>query len=104
MESMHTPRVGKVDHKYPHKHNNRPSCRAMFAKFMLISPDDTRHDEVANGHSSCTSNQDLLATNLVDPQNSGDGEEEFDNADDTRCQKGGCVSWEFHVLEDEGTG
>jgi hypothetical protein len=75
----------------------------MFTELMLIRANDTRHDEVTDSHASCTSNEDLLATNLVDPQHGRDSEEEFDDANHTGRQKSGCVSWKFHVLEDEGT-
>lgn len=97
-----TPGIGKVDDEDPHEHNSGPTGGAVFLKSTLVGSDDTRDNEVAGSHACSTGDQNLLTTNLIDEEYGRDGEQEFDDTDDSGREEGSCVSGEFHVLEDEG--
>ena len=56
---------------------------------------------MACSHANTTSNQDRLAPELVDVEDCGDGEEEFEDADDTGGQEGDSVTAQSEVAEDE---
>lgn len=96
------PGVGKVDHKDPYKHDTGPTGRTVSHELALVRTNDTGNDEVANRHASSTRDQDLLTTDLVNPEYGRDGEEELHNANDSGCEQGGGVSGQIHILEDVG--
>ena len=88
----HTPRVSKIDHKNPHKHDGSPSGTAVLQPRILVPANDARNDEVAHGHTRRTGDKNLLATNLIHPKHGRDGEDEFDDADDTGSEEGSGIS------------
>jgi hypothetical protein len=100
----HTPGVSKVDHEDPHKHNSGPSGTLVLQPFILEPTNDTRNDEVTNGHTRGTGDENLLATDLIHPEHGRDGEHELDNADDTGSEEGSGISRELHILEDVWAG
>lgn len=93
-----------MDHKDPNEDNSNPSRDAVLIKMALVGADNARHDKVANGHARGTSDEDLLSTDLIDPEHGGNGEDEFEDADDAGSEEVCCVSGKLHVLEDEGPG
>lgn len=67
----------------------------------FIGSNETGNDEMACSHSNCSSEKNRLATKLVDIQDSRDGKEKFNHADNTSGQQRSCVSGESEILENE---
>ena len=98
-----TPGVGKVDDKQPDKHHGRPAGTAVRIKRVLVRPNDTRDDEVANGHADTTRDEDLLPADVVDPDDGGDCKDELEDASHAGGQELGSVTAQVQILEDLGT-
>lgn len=56
---------------------------------------------MARCHSDRTCKKDLLSTEAVDPQHSRDGEDKFDDTNNSGSEKRSSVTAEFESLEDE---
>lgn len=76
--------------------------RPVRSAIAAISADDTRDDEVAGSHADGAGDEDGFAAEFVDVQHGGDGEEEFEDADDPGGEEGDGAAGEAEVLEDEG--
>lgn len=71
---------------------------------FVESTNDTCDDEMARSHPNGTGDEDALTTELVDPKDSGYGEDEFHNTDHTSGEQFGSVTSQTDALEDERTG
>lgn len=104
MVVTHSPRVSEVDLVDPDENNGDPTsdctlvtCPARRSKVTVQSGDD----DVRNTHADGTSNEDRLATKLIDVQDSRDGGEHEQDTTNTTGQERTCVASQVQVLEDE---
>lgn len=79
----HAPGVAKVDLINPHEDYGDPSSGFMGGPVLTVSAVQSRHNDMGNAHSHSASNQDGLASELVNVQDGWNGGKEHENAADT---------------------
>lgn len=65
--------------------------------------DNASDDEVAGSHTNSAGKQDLLSTEAINPEHGRDGEDKFQDANNTSSQQRGGVAAQFESLKDERT-
>lgn len=100
----HSPRISKVDLVDPNEYNGDPT--SSFSSRSLpfrgsIGTIETSDNDVRNTHADGTSDEDGLATKLINVKNSRDGGEHEQDTTDTTSQERGGVASQTQVLEDE---
>lgn len=95
-----TPWIGKVDNENPHKYYSNPSRSLVLGKGMLVWSNNTSHNKVANSHTNATRNEDLLATNIVDPENGWNSEDELEDTSYSSGQQWSSGTAELQILKD----
>jgi hypothetical protein len=85
--ARHTPGIRKVDDENPNEDDRNPASGFVFVEGMLVGSNDTGDDEVTRSHANRTSDEDLLASNLINPKNGRDCKEEFHDADHAGCEE-----------------
>lgn len=100
----HTPRIGEINHENPDENDSSPSRRRIIFPSPAITADDPRDDEVTHSHANRARYENIPSAELVYPEHGGNGEEEFDDADDAGGEKGRFVAVKADSLEDHGAG
>lgn len=95
-----TPCVGKVDDEDPNEDDGSPSGALVGVKCMLERADNTGNDKVADSHADTAGDQDLLPSNVVDPEDGGNGKHELEDTGHTGGQQGGGGAAQLEILED----
>lgn len=62
-----TPRIRKINNKYPNKNNSRPPRRTMILEIPRIRPNDSRDDKMADCHSDTAGDENCPPAQVINP-------------------------------------
>lgn len=82
-----TPRITKVTAVNPDEDDTGPTSIRVSSPVLVEGTNDTSDDKVAGSHTNGTSNKNTLTTEVINPEDSGDCEDKFHNADHTGSQQ-----------------
>lgn len=85
--------------KEPNEDNGSPSTATVSGPVTTKGTDDASDNEMTGCHANSSNNEDGLSSEAVDVEYGGDGENEFQDSDNSGSQQGSGAATETKAIE-----